>query len=81
MPWIAAYFTTWSFWFCVSERVWYGLLGRFSFSLEKVVITSLLACTIADAGTYLERGPDGSRRNAMAALSIISGIGLKYRRF
>ena len=50
------------------------------FSVEKVVITSLLACTIADAGTSLKRGPDESGRHAAAVLSVVFGIGLKYSR-
>ena len=31
-------------------------------------------------GTSLERGPDGSGKHAEAVLSVVFGIGLKYRR-
>ena len=74
VPLIAAYFTMFSFWSCL---VW--PFGRFSFFL-KMAIASLLACTIADAGRSLERGPDRCEMHAMAALSVVFGIGLNYRR-
>ena len=60
MPWIAAHLATCSFWSSLRQR---ARLVCTSWSLflflKKVLITFLLACTTADAGTSLERCPDG----------------------
>ena len=45
-----------------------------------MVKTLLLACTIADTSTSLERDPDGAGRHAAAALSVVFEIELKYHR-
>ena len=49
-----------------------------SFSLEKVVINFLLACTIANDGTCLERGPDESGRHA--ANHLLTRMGMVKRK-